>query len=125
MNEQAERRREPRVRFSWPMWYGYEDNGQLFRGQVLDLNKHAIAFTADKQCCPQVGHWLLMRFSYPIHSSDEFSMGTYLDWSQVIRVDYNFHGQTKIVVNLNSELELSHNMQATAQAEQTEQVMSA
>ncbi len=119
MSDNNERRSEPRVRFSWPMWYGYEDNGQLFRGQVLDLNRHAIAFIADKQCHPQVGHWLLMRFSYPVHSGDKFSMGTYLDWSEVIRVDNNYNGNTKLVVNLNHKLELNHITQENTESHHT------
>ncbi len=84
---EQDRRNSERVRFSWPIWFGYDPSGELHRGKVVDLSDQGVCFSLPKNDCPQVGNHVLTRFSYPVLEKDEFQMGSYYQWSQVIRID--------------------------------------
>ena len=86
MESVNERRRDGRIQFSWPIWIGYEDNGELFRGQVNDLSQTHVSFTIDHHH-PPMGHHVLTRFNFPKNQGDNFEIDSYLHWSEVIRVE--------------------------------------
>lgn len=92
------------MRVSWPLWYGYEDNGQMFRGQMIDLSQNAVSITVNNQPIPSPGDHIFTRFSYPLEHSDEFAMDNYLHWSEVIRVTPTRTGSTRIALRLHEPL---------------------
>lgn len=101
---EQDRRNEGRVNFSWPLWFGYEENGQLFKGQVIDLSRSAVSFRWHEHP-PQVGDHVVTRFSYPRQSGDTFDMDSYWHWSEVTRVDDRTAGGRRVVLRLHRQLE--------------------
>ena len=104
MSSHREKRREDRIRFSWPLWFGYHENGQLFRGQVVDLSRSAVSFTVDDEHCPELGQHILTRFSYPHSTNDGFDMGSYFHWSEVIRLGHTHTGKNHVALRFHQPL---------------------
>ena len=71
MYSEQEKRRQPRIRYSWPLWFGYEENGELTPAQVVDLSPHGVSFNCDQNRCPQPGHHILTRFSFPCEAAED------------------------------------------------------
>lgn len=107
MEPKDDRRHTDRIRFFWPLWLGYEDNGELFRGQVVDLNNSHVSCTVEEQYCPSVGQHITTRFSYPLNTADKFAIGSYLHWSEVIRVDQVRPGTRRIALRLHRPITLN------------------
>ncbi len=101
-------RKEKRIRFSWPFWFSYEDNGMIHRGQIVDLSSHAVSFSIPVHSCPQPGQHIQTRFSYPVNRNDLFHMNEYTHWSEVIRVDYTSFGTARVAVRLHQPLMNTH-----------------
>ena len=87
MQASEERRTEKRIRLMWPLWFGYQEHGQLMRAQSVDLSRMGVSFTVDHECCPRVGDHVRTRFSFPLEAVDSFEMESYCDWGEVVRVD--------------------------------------
>lgn len=118
MEKTAERRREDRIRFSWPAWFGYEENGEFAQGQIVDLSRHGVCFSVPAQNCPDIGDHVITRFSYPLNGSYEFQMGTYYQWAQVVRTETTPLGQIRVALKLAHPLD-----QDPSQTEETEYLM--
>jgi len=106
MEKSVERRENGRIRFSWPLWFGYEDQGQLFRGQISDLSNTHISFTIEEHLCPQIGQHLMTRFSYPINSLNSFEMDSYLHWGEVVRTDSAVGNYCRVALRLHQPVSL-------------------
>jgi hypothetical protein len=104
MQTEQERRRESRIRFSWPLWFGYEERGEFHRGQVVDLGRSGVAFTVEEGQCPQPGQHVVTRFSFPRNLVDEFEMGSYYHWSEVLRVERQGNGHCRVAMRLHRPL---------------------
>ena len=104
MDRNCDRRHLERIRFSWPLWFGYDDNGEVFRGQIVDLAQNTISFTVNNQPVPSPGDHVFTRFSFPTNHSEDFAMGQYLHWSEVIRVQPTTVGSTHIAMRLHQPL---------------------
>ena len=104
MGTQVERRREKRLRFFWPLWFGYQESGELIRGQAVDLNRTGISFTVEERLCPSPGQRVVTRFSFPRHAQDDFAMDSYYHWSEVIRVDRAVGGRCRVALRLHQPL---------------------
>ena len=102
-----EKRIEKRIRFLWPIWFGYESrpNEEFHRGQVVDLSSKGVGFIVDEHCCPNVGEHVLTRFSYPTSENGSFAMDDYLHWSEVIRVEPMPYGKKRVAFRLHQQLE--------------------
>jgi len=100
-----ERRGQERIRFSWPFWFGYDDNGQLFRGQSIDLSKSHVSFRVEQSQCPCVGQHILTRFSFPQSVSNKFEIDSYYHWSEVIRVEPDVGNCSRIALRLHQPIE--------------------
>jgi len=87
MNLGIERRRDRRVKLLWPIWFGYAEDSEFFRGQIVDLSRGGVSFSIEQDNCPEVGTHLRTNFSYPHDVSEEFDMGSYAHWAEVVRVD--------------------------------------
>ncbi len=118
MTQQVERRRENRLRFSWPIWYGFEENGEFTQGQIFDLSRHGVSLTVPNNNIPQVGEHIIARFSYPLSQRPDFTMGNYFQWAQVIRIDTN-SGTPKAVLKLNQPLDTQIHQESDMPLSQT------
>ena len=108
MAEQIERRSGKRLKFQWPLWYGFEENGEFFQAQIGDLSKHGVSMLVDSHVAPAVGVDILIRFSYPISDAPFFNMGRYFQWAKIVRTQTNEHGnKTTIGMTLNHPLKQS------------------
>ena len=114
MDSQPERRSEHRIRFSWPVWFGYEENGEFFRGQMVDLNRQQMSFQVDPGHDPRPGSHIIVRFSFPLKEAGGFQMGRFFQWAQVIRVDHRIGQSPRVALRLNKQIaELVPHDQAT------------
>jgi len=118
MESAAERRRENRIRFSWPAWYGHEENGEFQQGQIVDLSQSSVALTIASELSPEIGDHVLTRFSYPLNGSYDFQMGTYYQWAEVIRLASTSTGQTHVALRLAQPLS-----QDPSQSSESEQLL--
>jgi len=101
----VDKRKEKRTRSSWPVWFGFEDNGELFCGKMVDFSKSSVSFTVDEYHCPSVGNHVVTRFSFPRKTnSSQLGMGHYLHWSEVIRVDDHSPGHRRVAMRLHQPL---------------------
>jgi len=66
MDSSAEQRREQRLAYRWPIWFGEDLTKAVFLGLMEDVSSGGIAFTctADHGCL-QEGQPLTVRFSIP------------------------------------------------------------
>ena len=119
MTSEQDRRDKERISFSWPLWFSFIDNGELFRGQVIDFNGSHVSFTVEEKACPCVGQHIETRFSYPLHTADEFEMGSYMHWSEVIRVDPTMTARQRVALRLHQPITLSPLQPAEAVPAQT------
>ena len=101
MNSEIERRSEQRIRFNWPVWFGYEENGEFFQGQIVDLNRQGMSFVVDSNRCPQIGSHIIARFSYPLTQDGGFQMGRFFQWAKVIRSDTQAGQSPRVALRLN------------------------
>ena len=125
MESYSEKRNEGRLRFFWPLWFGYEDNGELFRGQAIDLTRNFVSFTTDEHLCPAPGTHVTTKFSFPRSgSADGFGMGRYQHWSEVVRVDKAPAGKRRVAMRLHQELDFDPGESADAEAMEIEPVIS-
>ncbi|MBN1844689.1 MAG: PilZ domain-containing protein [Sedimentisphaerales bacterium] len=104
MSAASDRRRERRIRFSWPLWFGYDPNGQLLQGKVADLSRSGVAFLTAHDQAPAPGSHVLTRFSYPLERDTRFAMGSYLHWAEVLRCDEAAYGQRRVAMRLHQPL---------------------
>ncbi len=112
MEYAQERRREKRIKFSWPLWFGYEKNGELFQGKIADLSRSGVSFTVDAEKCPEPGSHVLTRFSYPCDTEEEFEIESYFHWSEVIRTDVAGDDKVRVAMRLHEMLDYQPNQKA-------------
>ncbi|KPK75923.1 MAG: hypothetical protein AMJ79_09090 [Phycisphaerae bacterium SM23_30] len=112
MSHPHERRREKRIRFSWPLWFGFEQYGQLHQGKIADLSRSGVSFFIREDQSPRVGQHVLTRFTYPCDTSDRFEIESYYHWSEVIRVDDHKVGQCRVAMRLHERLPQEPNQKA-------------
>lgn len=101
-----ERRRHPRFRFSWPLFFGYDPNGEMHRGQIVDVSRTGVSFLIEACASPTPGACVLTRFSYPHNMSNMFEMDSYFFWANVVRVDDVGWGKVRVAMELHRHLEM-------------------
>lgn len=88
MDAFAERRREKRLRYNWPVWFAEDFNQLLTQGQMVDLNSTGAAFTCYTDQCPQPGQQITARFSVPHYGPDNsFDMSNFIRPGCICRVE--------------------------------------
>jgi len=105
MDYAQERRRENRIRFSWPLWFGYEQNGELHQGKIADLSRSGVSFTISSAQAPAPGRHVLTRFSYPCDTDEHFEIDSYFHWSEVIRRDVVGDNKVRVALRLHEKLD--------------------
>ena len=88
MDTNAERRREKRLHYYWPVWFAEDFNEALSQGQMADISSKSAAFTCYSDCCPYPGQQITARFSVPRYGPDDsFDMANFTTQAYVSRVD--------------------------------------
>ena len=83
-----EKRREPRLRYKWPVWFADREDGPLAQGQMIDVSSGGAAFTCYSDKCPVQGDKITARFSVPRYTDgDSFDMENYVRSSSVCRIE--------------------------------------
>ncbi len=83
-----EKRREPRLRYQWPVWFAEREDGPLAQGQMVDVSSGGAAFTCYSDKCPTQGDKITARFSVPRYTDGEsFDMENCVRNSSVCRVE--------------------------------------
>ena len=72
MKKNAERRREQRLRYHWPIWFAEDFGKTLFQGQMLDVSSTSASFTCHIDAnSPRFGQQISTHFSIPRLGSDD------------------------------------------------------
>jgi hypothetical protein len=89
MNDSQEKRREERLRYHWPIWFGEDFAGDLTQGQMADVSSGGAAFTYYSDG-PHLfpGQRVTARFSVPRYGpEDSFDMVDFVRSGSVCRVE--------------------------------------
>jgi len=88
MMENAERRIEKRLRYSWPVWFAENFNDMLTQGQMIDVSSRGAAFSCYADRCPWPGQHITARFSVPRYDQgDSFDLENFIREGHICRVD--------------------------------------
>ena len=88
MERENERRKEPRLRYHWPVWFAEDFNHVLSQGQMVDLSSSGAAFTCYQDKCPYPGQQITARFSVPRYNeSDSFDVENFIRSGHICRID--------------------------------------
>jgi len=89
MKQTAERRKEQRLHYHWPIWFAEDFGEVLSQGQMVDISSGGAAFTctADENC-PYPSQQITARFSVPrFGPADSFDMASFTRSGHICRVD--------------------------------------
>lgn len=88
MENQVERRTEPRLRYSWPVWFAEDFTDVLTQGQMVDISSGGAAFTCYADTCPTAGGQITTRFSVPrFADEDSFDLENFIRQARICRVE--------------------------------------
>ena len=88
MDCRMERRREARLRYSWPIWFAEDFDDILTQGQMIDISSGGAAFTCYADRCPGYGQHITARFSVPkSEESDGFDLKNFIRDGKICRID--------------------------------------
>ena len=83
-----ERRREPRLRYSWPIWFAEDFDDILTQGQMIDVSSGGAAFTCYADRCPSHGEHITARFSIPkADQTEAFNLKNFIREGKICRID--------------------------------------
>ena len=124
MDENAERRREQRLRYYWPVWFAEDFNEMLSQGQMIDVSSGGAAFTcrADESC-PYLGQHVTARFSIPRFGADEsFDMASFTRHGHVCRVEEVNGFVRRVAMQFADSLPFKPGEQTESEVETTERL---
>ena len=88
MYEIAEKRKEKRLRYHWPIWFAENFDAELLQGQMFDITSEGAAFTCYADNCPHPGQNITTRFSVPRYGQDEsFDVENYVRTGVICHVE--------------------------------------
>ena len=88
MDSGMERRREERLRYSWPVWFAEDFDEILTQGQMVDVSSGGAAFTCYTDRCPTPGDHITARFSVPkFEDSDSYDLANFIRDGRICRID--------------------------------------
>lgn len=116
--ENAERRRENRLRYHWPVWFGDDFKGVLNQGQMVDVSSGGAAFTCYADNCPGNGQSITARFSVPKYEEDEsFDIENYVRSGRICRIEQISPFIRKVAVQFSDVLPFQPGQQKTTATE--------
>jgi len=83
-----ERRREERLRYSWPVWFAEDFDDILTQGQMVDVSSGGAAFTCYADRCPAAGERITARFSVPrFEDAESYDLANFIRDGHICRID--------------------------------------
>jgi len=109
MDIQKERRKEPRLRCRWPVWFTEGFGKTLYRGRMLDLSSEGVAFTCHpEKKFPRLSQEVTTHFNVPrIGSNDATDMTTFTRISHIYRVDTLDDKVSRVAVHFDEPLDFT------------------
>lgn len=105
MDNQVERRTEPRLRYSWPVWFAEDFADVLTQGQMVDISSGGAAFTCYADSCPIPGEKITARFSVPrFADEDSFDLENFIRDARICRVEEMGPFLRRVAVQFHSPL---------------------
>lgn len=124
MENYAERRKERRLRYHWPVWFAEDFGEELSQGQMVDVSSKGAAFTcyAD-QSSLYPGQTVTARFSVPqFDTAESFGMASFTRQGQVCRVDNVNDYTRRIAVQFAESLPFRPGEQADSETDARERL---
>ena len=88
MKKIKERRREKRLHYELPVWFGEGSSEPVFQGQMVDISSRGMAFICDADDnCPSMDQCLSVRFSIPRFGTNSSDMKDIYRTGRVFRID--------------------------------------
>ena len=88
MQSGTERRREERLRYSWPVWFAEDFDEILTQGQMVDVSSSGAAFTCYTDRCPTAGEHITARFSVPKFENEQsYELANFIRDGHICRID--------------------------------------
>ena len=89
MENFAEKRKERRLNYQWPVWFAEDFDRELAQGQMVDVSSEGAAFTCyTDHNCPYHGQNITARFSVPkFETDDSFGLTSFIRQARVCRID--------------------------------------
>ena len=124
MEQTAERRREQRLRYHWPIWFAEDFNEILTQGQMVDVSSNAAAFTCPAdETCPYQGQQVTARFSVPrFGPEDGFDMANFTRSGCIHRVDEVNKFLRRVAVQFAEPLPFKPGEQADSESDAQQQL---
>jgi hypothetical protein len=102
-----ERRREPRLRYFWPIWYSSDGSLDIQQGRMVDLSSGGVSFVAAEGTYPDEGEQIWLRSSYPLVEDGGFGMASFTTIGRVLRKETVGPLQRRVAVQFDVPLEHS------------------
>jgi hypothetical protein len=117
MNTAAERRKEQRLSYQWPVWFAENFGEALAQGQMADVSSTGAAFTCySHERCPPAGEELSAKFSVPRFDYDRsFEMESFTRTGRVCRVDKVDKFLNRVAIQFTAPLPFKPGQQAASQ----------
>ena len=106
MDVPRERRKEPRLRCRWPVWFTEGLGKTLYRGRMLDLSSEGVAFTCHpEKKFPRMGQEVTTHFNVPrLGPNDATDMTTFTRLSHIYRIDPMDEEFSRVAVHFDEPL---------------------
>jgi hypothetical protein len=124
MEQVAERRRERRLSYHWPVWFAEDFDEVLTQGQMTDVSSGGAAFVCHNDGNSfYPGQQITTRFSVPrFHGKGAFAMASFTRKGKICRVDdFNPH-QRKIAIQFTEALSFKPGEQAESEIEEKQKL---
>ena len=124
MEHTAERRREQRLRYHWPIWFAEDFDEILTQGQMVDVSSSGAAFTCPAdESCPHPGQQVTARFSVPrFGPGDCFDMANFTRSGHICRVDEVNKFLRRVAVQFAEPLPFKPGEQADSESDAQQQL---
>jgi len=100
-----ERRREPRLRYSWEAFLNLPEHRGGVMGRMVDLNSDGAALLVGRACTPNPGQPVEMKLAYPRVSDGEFQILNDQRWATVLRTEPYNDALSRVVLRFHQRLE--------------------
>ena len=104
-DEPVERRREPRLRYSWDAQLYLPDHRAGTLGRMVDLNSRTAAVLVDRARPLHAGQWVELALTYPRVEQDEFQIIHDHRQGWVLRMDDYNDALNRMVVQFDRRLD--------------------
>lgn len=99
-----DRRTEPRLRYSWQMYFQPND-GRIEQGRMVDLSSSGACFLTKTYCDLRPGARMPLRLTHPMIQDELFTIIEVRREAEVLRVEHHACDQQRVAVRLHPPLD--------------------